>query len=82
MMLEVLRKFIAGDRQLSPGEIIDGGGWRNLERLISSRYVRPVEEKEFPKRVQSAMVDARDLAPSTNQSPRRRGRRPRIPAGE
>lgn len=79
MMLEVLKKFEADGNRLSPGDIVDGGGWRNLQRLISSRYVRPAEEAGYNKRIQSAMVDARDLAPSTNQSKRKRGRPPRHP---
>ena len=65
MLVEVLKKFDAGDRQLSPGDIVDGGGWRNLEKLIAIRYVRPAEERDFSKTVQKAVSDSRSAAPSS-----------------
>lgn len=71
MLVEVLKKFDAGDRQLSPGDIVDGGGWLNLEKLIAIRYVRPAEERDFSKPAQKAMKDSRDAAPS---SVKKRGR--------
>lgn len=71
MLVEVLKKFDAGDRQLSPGDIVDGGGWLNLEKLIAIRYVRPAEERDFSKPAQKAMKESRDAAPS---SVKKRGR--------
>lgn len=55
MRVEVLKKFKAGDRLLVRGDIVDAGGWPNLPRLLSSRYVREAEtaedaEKPTPRR--------------------------------
>jgi hypothetical protein len=76
MLVEVLKKFDAGDRQLSPGDIVDGGGWLNLEKLIAIRYVRPAEERDFSKPAQKAMKDSRDAAPSSVKK-RGRSRKPK-----
>ena len=76
MLVEVLKKFDAGDRQLSPGDIVDGGGWLNLEKLIAIRYVRPAEERDSPKPAQKAMKASRDAAPSSVKN-RGRTRKPK-----
>lgn len=65
MLVEVLKKFDAGDRQLSPGDIVDGGGWLNLEKLIAIRFVRPAEERDFSKPAQKAMKESREMSPSS-----------------
>ena len=65
MLVEVLKKFDAGDRQLSPGDIIDGGSWLNLEKLIAIRFVRPAEERDFSKTAQKAMKESREISPSS-----------------
>jgi len=75
MLVEVLKKFDAGDRQLSPGDIVDGGEWRNLEKLIAVRFVRPAEERDFSKPAQRAMKDSRDASPSSVK--RKGGRKPK-----
>jgi hypothetical protein len=74
MKVEVLKSFKAGDRLLSRGDIVDAGGWANLGRLLSSRYVRPAEDLAFSDDVREAIADARESAPSTLS---RRGRSPK-----
>jgi len=72
MLVEVLKSFKAGDATLSRGDVVDAGKWSNLGKLISARFVRPAEDREFSPVVQVAVAEARETSPSS--IPRRRGR--------
>lgn len=41
MLYEVLRPF-PGDRLYEAGEVVDATGWRNAQKLVDMRYLRPV----------------------------------------
>lgn len=62
MRVEVLKSFRADGASLSRGDVVDAGEWPNLPRLISARYVRPVEGE----------VPSADVRTTTS----RRGRKP------
>jgi hypothetical protein len=37
-----------GSRQLAPGSEVDASGWRNADRLVALRYLRPIEQPATP----------------------------------
>jgi hypothetical protein len=41
----VLRPFNAGNKQLKAGERVDASGWRNLNALVNTRYLAPIQEQ-------------------------------------
>jgi len=64
MRVEVLRSFKAGDKLLVRGDVVIADGWRNLSRLLSSRYVREAED---------AAEDAEKPQPRRRGRPKKQG---------
>jgi hypothetical protein len=42
----VLKQFEAEGRKLEIGEVVDSSDWRNEQKLINTRYLRPATEEE------------------------------------
>ena len=43
MRYEVAKGFRDGDRDLKPGDVVEADGWRNRDRLLHARFIRPLE---------------------------------------
>lgn len=43
----VLRPFQAEGREVLVGEAVDASAWKNTERLVTTKYLRPMNEADY-----------------------------------
>lgn len=60
MQCVVLRIFEGAHHQFAVGELVDASEWRNRDRLISQRYLRPATAQELE---QAVSVEEPEFSP-------------------
>lgn len=67
----VLRPFQAAGTEVQAGQLVNAADWKNVERLVSTKYLRPMNEMDYVRAKKSTnKVQGKPLATTPKSAKR------------